>query len=74
MLHQMLTDEKEAAVREAAVRSLAVVLVHCDDDDKFPQVRHAPGPSRGWRYVCCCVVQTEYRLFRRSFGSRLRVF
>ncbi|KAF0292146.1 LisH domain and HEAT repeat-containing protein KIAA1468 [Amphibalanus amphitrite] len=37
MLHQMVTDEKEAAVREAAIRSLAVVLVHCDDDDKFSQ-------------------------------------
>ena len=38
MLHQMVTDEKEAAVREAAIRSMAVVLVHCDDDDKFSQV------------------------------------
>ena len=40
MLHQMVTDEKEAAVREAAVRSMAVVLVHGDDDDKFPQVSY----------------------------------
>ncbi|XP_037094917.1 RAB11-binding protein RELCH homolog [Pollicipes pollicipes] len=38
MLHQMVTDEKEASVREAAVRGMAVVLVHCDDDDKFSQV------------------------------------
>ena len=44
MLHQMVTDEKEAAVREAAIRSMAVVLVHCDDDDKFSQVSAAePG-------------------------------
>ena len=41
MLHQMVTDEKEAAVREAAIRSMAVVLVHCDDDDKFSQVSTA---------------------------------
>lgn len=38
MLHQMVTDEREDSVREAAVRAMAVVLLHCEDADKFNQV------------------------------------
>ncbi|XP_076331644.1 RAB11-binding protein RELCH homolog isoform X1 [Tachypleus tridentatus] len=38
MLQQMLCDDKEEVVREAAARSLAILLVHISDRDKFVQV------------------------------------
>ncbi|XP_077503426.1 RAB11-binding protein RELCH homolog isoform X2 [Amblyomma americanum] len=37
MLQQMLKEEKEDMVRECAARSLAVLLVYVDDQDKFSQ-------------------------------------
>lgn len=37
MLQQMLQEEKEVVVREAAARSLAVLLAYVDDPDKFSQ-------------------------------------
>ncbi|KAG0422945.1 hypothetical protein HPB47_001231, partial [Ixodes persulcatus] len=37
MLQQMLKEEKEEVVRQAAARSLAVLLAYVDDPDKFSQ-------------------------------------
>ncbi|XP_064466684.1 RAB11-binding protein RELCH homolog [Ornithodoros turicata] len=37
MLQQMLTDEREEAVRNAATRSLSVLLAYVEDQDKFTQ-------------------------------------
>lgn len=38
MLKQMLVDDKTDEVREAAVKSLAVLFNYIDDFDKFLQV------------------------------------
>ena len=38
MLQQMVTDDKAEEVREAAVRSLGLLMGFVDDPDKFNQV------------------------------------
>lgn len=40
MLQQMIVDDKSEVVREAAVKSLAVVCLYMEDTDKFGQVSH----------------------------------
>ena len=37
MLKQMLAEDKAESVRQAVVRSLAVIVAFVDDDDKFKQ-------------------------------------
>lgn len=39
MLQQMLIDDKSEQVREAVVKSLAILCLYIEDRDKFSQVK-----------------------------------
>ena len=40
MLKQMLSDDRNEAVREAVTKSLALVVAFIENVDKYEQVRH----------------------------------
>ncbi len=40
MLKQMLSDDRNEAVREAVTKSLALVVAFIENEDKYEQVQH----------------------------------